>query len=466
MLQKAKAYINSPVSSAPLAAFRILFGFMMLFGTVRFIANGWIDALYVQPKFYFPYYGFEWVPWPGESGMYLLFTIMGLSAIGVMLGYRYRIAAVLFFLSFTWIELIDKSNYLNHYYFVSLMALVMIFLPAHRAWSLDARRNPGLWLDTLPRWTVGLVRIQLGIVYFYAGIAKVQPDWLIDAMPLTLWLPAHQDLPLIGGLLTQHWVAIAFSWAGCLYDLFIPFLLISKRWRPLAYMAVIGFHVMTGVLFQIGLFPYIMIMCTLVFFSGDWHERNFRWLAARWSAFRRKETKQEQENTQAWPAAFRTGTLRHQWLMVVLAVWLGFQALFPFRYLLYPGDLFWTEQGYRFGWRVMLMEKAGVATFHVHDLRSGRKWEARNSDFLTPNQEKMMATQPDMLWQFAQHLEEHYAGLGYDSITITAESYVTLNGSQARLLIDPEQNLLAVEDNMGHKDWILPAKNNKTVVTR
>ncbi len=67
------------------------------------------------------------------------------------------------------------------------------------------------------------------------------------------------------------------------------------------------------------------------------------------------------------------------------------QLLFPWRYLLYPEELFWTEEGYRFSWRVMLMEKAGYAEFKVVDSKTGKRFYVDNSDFLSPFQEKQMA---------------------------------------------------------------------------
>ena len=105
----------------------------MLVGIVRFALNGWMDRLYVEPDFFFKFYGFEWVQPLGELGMYSLFFIAGLSAGLIMLGLFYRIATVVFFLSFTYIELIDVTNYLNHYYLVCLLAFLLIFLPANRA---------------------------------------------------------------------------------------------------------------------------------------------------------------------------------------------------------------------------------------------------------------------------------------------------------------------------------------------
>ena len=96
-----KKFITKPKSIAPLAVFRALFGFIMLVSIIRFAANGWIYELYIQPEFYFTFYGFDWVAPLGPFGMYALFLVMGLSALFIMLGYYYRMAAILFFLTFT-----------------------------------------------------------------------------------------------------------------------------------------------------------------------------------------------------------------------------------------------------------------------------------------------------------------------------------------------------------------------------
>ena len=130
-----------PVSPYSAAAFRIVFGLLVLVAVVRFAANGWISQLYVDPAYHFSYYGFGWVqPWPAW-GMYLHFALLGLASLGVMLGYRYRLSIVAFFLLFTYVQLIDRTTYLNHYYLVSLLSLVMIFLPLNRVASLDSRRS-------------------------------------------------------------------------------------------------------------------------------------------------------------------------------------------------------------------------------------------------------------------------------------------------------------------------------------
>ena len=139
-----------------------------------------------------------------------------------------------------------------------------------------------------------------------------------------------------------------------------------------------------------------------------------------------------------------------------LLTYICFQLLFPFRHLLYPGNLYWTEQGYRFSWRVMLMEKAGYVVFHVYDPETGKMEQVNNYQYLTKTQEKQMSTQPDMILQFAHFLKDIYQEKGFLQPQITAESYVTLNGQRSKPFIDPTINLLEIEEGWGHKDWVLP----------
>jgi len=418
---------------------------MLLGSVLRFWLKGWIDELYIQPRFFFHYYGFDWVQPVGQY-TYLLFAICGLAAFLFAIGLWYRVASVVLFLSFTYIELMDKTNYLNHYYFTSLVLLLMTLLPAHCNFSVDAWRKPQLLKRQLPLFTVGSIRLMLGIVYCYAGLAKLNSDWLFDAMPLRIWLPARNDMPLIGPLLSEVWVAYFFSWFGAVYDLTIPFFLLNRRTRPYAYFAVVAFHVMTSVLFPIGMFPYIMIVSSLVFLDSATMDR---WLQQCSARMPRWTIAKDQSVWTFAPA-------QQKILTTALILFFGFQALFPFRYLCTSDELFWTEEGYRFSWRVMLMEKTGYAQFIVKDKATGETVVANNEQFLTRNQEKMMATQPDFMLQYAQLLRQVYLQQGMKDPAVYAQVYVSLNGRRSRLLIDPETDLARVQDAFGHKQWILP----------
>ena len=271
MNSKIKNYINSYTNASPLAVFRIGFGLMMLYSMIRFWNKGWINTLYIEPKFHFKYYGFEWVRDLGDY-TYLLFVLCIISSIFITIGYKYRFSMILFFLSFTYIELIDKTTYLNHYYFTSCVGFLLCFLPAASYFSLDAHKNKEV--SKIPSWNIDALRFFLCIVYFYAGIAKINSDWLIEAQPLSIWLTSKYDIPILGQILQLKFIHYAASWLGMLYDVFIPFFLSFKRTRKVAFLFVILFHVMTKIFFpSIGMFPFIMIFCALIFFDESIHKK-------------------------------------------------------------------------------------------------------------------------------------------------------------------------------------------------
>ena len=199
---------------APLVSFRLVFGAVMLFSTLRFWYLGWIEEHFLQAKIHFKYFGFEWVQVLPAEWMYALHALMALAALGIMLGAFYRASAVLFFLSFTYVQLIDLTYYLNHYYFVSLTSLLLVFVPANGRFSVDAWRKGRIRME-VPRWTILIFQVQIAIVYFYAGIAKINYAWLIEAMPLRIWVPANDALPLIGPLMRWEWTPWVFSWWAC-----------------------------------------------------------------------------------------------------------------------------------------------------------------------------------------------------------------------------------------------------------
>ena len=451
--QKFGEWFISPTHIAPLATLRIAFGAIMLVSTLRFISRGWVSSFYINPRFHFTFYGFGWVKPFGEAGTYALFALMAIAALMVTIGLLYRAAIILFFLTFSYAELMDKTTYLNHYYFVSIVAFLLILVPAGRYFSVDARLWPQSKVDYVPGWCINIFKLQLVLVYFFAGLSKLNYDWLIAAMPLRIWLPANSQLWLVGGLLTQLWIAYVFSWFGFLFDLLIGFFLLNDRYRGWAYLLVLIFHLSTGWFFKIGMFPYIMIFVTLVFFSTETH---LKILKAIGRLFGAKPQNVAPDKTYQLPSAAKAI------VTAVLVLHFILQIVVPFRYLMYPGKLYWTEEGYRFSWRVMLMEKGGTAFFHVKDPRTGKRAEVINSEYLTSFQETQMSTQPDMILQYAHFLADVYRKKGIQNPVVTAESYVTLNGSGSRLFIDTTVNLAAQQETMfGHNKWIRPFKDNK-----
>ena len=447
MIESFTRYINTYEKAAPLAVFRVLFGLMMLASIVRFWANGWIEKLYLEPSFFFSYYGFEFVK-PMADDTYWVFIICGASALFVALGFMYRFSIILFFLSFTYIELMDKTTYLNHYYFISLMSFIMIWLPANGVFSIDSLLWKRLYRPQIPRYLIDVIKFMLGIVYFYAGLAKLNSDWLFKAMPLKIWLPSKYDIPFLGELFQYEWMHYGMSWGGAIFDLTIPFLLLYKRTRSLAFAAVVGFHVITRILFPIGMFPFIMIGSVLIFVSAELHQQIINWCS---NLF-----KFSSNSISTFKFRGSLPQYRQRIVLIIFSVFFVIQLLLPFRYVLYPGELFWTEEGYRFSWRVMLMEKAGYATFSVENPETGKRFEVVNSHFLSSFQEKQMSTQPDFIVEYAHYLAKYYQQKGQDLPAVYVDSYVALNGRPSKRYIDPSVNLTHIEPSFRHKTWILP----------
>jgi hypothetical protein len=444
-----KQYLKRSTHAAPLAVYRIAIGLMLFISIARFWCKGWIYDLYIKPLYFFPFYGFEFVK-PLGTYTYVLFFVCGLAALMVAAGFLYRMASIVLFFSFTYIELMDKSTYLNHYYFMSLVLFMLMFLPANVYFSVDARRKPTLLADKIPQWTTDVLKLMLAILYFYAGLAKINSDWLQHALPLKIWLPARNETPLIGWLFNYPATAFVFSWFGCFYDLTIVFFLWNKRARILAYIAVVVFHGLTAVLFPIGMFPYVMIVAALIFFSPAFHIRLIQLIN---NLFKLPQAFIYPNRQFTYTPALQTG------LSIGFGLFFFVQLLLPFRYMLYPGELFWTEEGYRFSWRVMLMEKAGYAQFTIKDA-TGKFAVANNNQFLTVLQEKMMSTQPDMLLQYAHLLRDHYAKIGFKQPQVYVDSYVAMNGRGGRVFINPHTDLARIEESFGAKWWILPLNDD------
>lgn len=444
---KIKTFLMHPVSASSLAVYRMLFSLLILISTIRFLALGWVNEQYIQPTFHFKYFGFEWVPHLPSPYIYIPFVLLIISALGVFLGFFYRISSIILFLSFTYIELLDLTYYLNHYYFVSLSALLLIFVPANHYYSLDVKWRGIKAFSQIYNYQIFVFKILLSLVYIYAGIAKINYEWLFNAMPLKIWLKAQYDMPILGPLFRYDFTAYAFSWMGMIYDLSIVFFLSYKRTRILAYLSVLFFHGVTGYLFQIGVFPLVMSTLTLIFFPVSMHDKMISW------AQKYLPLSSDSLSNSIAPDF----SIIKKYLFILFFI---FQFVFPFRYLLYKGNMYWTEEAYRFGWRVMLVEKAGTATFFVSNPDTGKEWIVDNSQFLNSHQEKQMSFQPDMILQYAHFLDQYFTENYYiNNPKVRAEVYVTINSKPSKLLFDPQLDLSVLKDSFKPKTWIYKYEN-------
>jgi hypothetical protein len=321
----------------------------------------------------------------------------------------------------------------------------MLLVPAHQYASLDVRRKPTIKSLTCPRWCIWVFILLLWIVFTYAAIAKIQPDWLA-ARPIALWFQYKTDYPIIGPLLATDWIKWVVAYGGIFFDLLIIPLLLWRRTRVLAFFASLVFHGFNSAVFQIGIFPYLMIGADVFFFEAEKIRRIF---------FKNKPSLLQTDlNTlqTSYP-------LPNRFIIGFLAVFFIFQLLLPLRHLLYPGDVNWTEEGHRMSWRMMLRSKGGNLYLKLKDPQTAEEWTVYPTDYLTSVQATDVATHPDMIWQFVQLLKKKYAAEGKPNLEMYAVSEASLNGRPYQTFIDPTVDLAKVEwQPFAHSQWILPMK--------
>jgi vitamin K-dependent gamma-carboxylase len=423
VLAPLRAALSTPVDPAGLVVFRVGFGLLAAFSALRFLALGWVEALYITPTTHFP-----WLPGlsaPSPTALYGLFVAQIVAGLGLAWGRAPKLWLVVWLLCFGFVELLDKSLYLNHYVLFTLMGLWMLLLPLGRL-----RLHGGA---ALPAWGLWLMRAQVATVYLWAGVAKLNADWLLRGEPLKTWLEARAELPLVGPLLAADATALAMSWAGAAYDLSAPWLLLHPRTRPLGVVLVLGFHSAVGLLFPIGVFPTLMILCSTLLWSPSWPRR---W----WGV---------------WTPPSLTAPPLPWPQTAALFVMITLLTLFPGRGLLRGEDVAWTERGHRLAWRVMLIEKTGLVVYRVVEPKTGRVWRVSPAEGLTALQHKQLRTQPDLIRDYAIQLKTQHAAEGRD-VVVTADAWASLNGRPAQRLLRADLNLTQPLRALDEAGWILP----------
>ncbi len=432
-------FLFKHIDNSGLIIFRIVFGLLCFLESFGAILTGWVKRTLIEPQFTFSFIGFEWLqPLPG-NWMYVYYIIMSIFGLLIMVGYKYRFSMLMFALMWTATYLMQKSSYNNHYYLLSILSFIMVFLPANHYASIDVKLTPSLKKISMPSWCKWIFVIQLFILYSYASIAKLYPDWL-NASVAELLMKGKANLPIIGEFLQQSWVHYGIAYGGILFDGLIIPLLLFKPTRKYAFFASIFFHLFNSIVFQIGIFPYLSLAFSLFFFEPKTIRNIF---------LKRKPYYNSDEVI----------TPKYNTIFVSLfSIYFLIQIALPLRHHFIKDDVLWTEEGHRLSWRMMLRAKSGRTNYSVIDTNTNNTIPIKLNDYLTKKQQRSASTKPDVIWQFAQYLKQDFAKKGIP-IEVYVRSFVSVNGKPAKQLIDPKVDIANEEwYHFKHHDWILASK--------
>jgi len=438
-----------PVDIAPLVFFRIVFGILgMVTVGISFIGYNYVYPSYGLEQFRFKYYGFEWVePFP-QFLLVLFFVAMMVIGVLIALGKWYRILTPIFAFGLLYIFLLDKTHYLNHSYLYCWIAFLMCFLPANRDISLDVKANRTSQSKVMPAWCLYLLQFLMGVVYFFGGIAKINGDWL-RGQPLKIWLDRKTTHPLFGSFIDQDWVAYFMSYGGLLLDLSAAFLLLSKKTRLPVLIAILFFHLVNMLIFEIGIFPFLSIALSLLYFSPKIFRRVFDVLQQRFAGLRRWSQESSIEPGQLWQFKYK-----QQIVFALLLIGLV-HLLLPLRHHLFTSNVAWSEEGHRYAWRMMLRTKRPSGYLMMREKGSEKETRVKLGDYhIHPRSRSKLFTRPDMLVQAVQHIKQQEALQGRD-VEIYSRFKVKLNDHPRQHLVDQKVDLTTLDWHLfSADDWI------------
>jgi len=429
------------IDNSALVVFRVIFGLLCFLETVGAIFTGWIKRTLVEPDFTFNFIGFEFLqPLPG-IGMYFYYAIMGFFGLLIMVGYKYRFSMLAFTLMWSATYLMQKSSYNNHYYLLMLLSAIMVFLPAHKYASFDAKLNPQITCYSMPQWCRIVIILQLFIVYTYASIAKIYPDWL-DGSVIKILMSGKKHYFLIGDLLQQKWLQYILAYGGILFDGLIVPLLLFKPTRKYAFIVSIFFHLFNSIVFQIGIFPYLSLAFTLFFFPAEKIQKLFLKKKPFYKLYDIIIPKSKQP------------------IIIIFGIYFLIQIGLPLRHHFIEDNVLWTEEGHRLSWRMMLRSKSGKTSYIVENKRTKKRIDIKLDNYLSKKQIRSASAKPDVIWQFAQRLKQDFKDKGED-VAVYINAKISVNGKPYKTLINPDIDIASVKWHVfKHNNWILPSKED------
>ncbi len=437
MLKKHLDSLHELVDPRPLALFRVVFGAAILYQCVHYMGSGLIESGLFAPKMLFKYEGFGWVQPFSKETMHLVLLLLTMSAAEICLGLWSRLAAAIFGFGFLYILLLEKALFNNHLYLFCLLAILLAFMPADNVWSatrLFSNKEPAE--RRVPRWTILLLRAQFFIVYFYGGIAKLTSDWLVHQEPMRTVLHYFALKHPGAGFMEQEAMVYLFTYGSLLFDLSVGFLLLWRPSRMWALIGVVFFNITNHVLFDdIGVFPFVMLPATLLFFPPEEVAAFLDRIG--WRLKPEGKRKRAEVPTHEPPG---------RWVPVrVLAgSYLVFQLIFPLRWLFLPGNVDWTSVGQRFSWRMKSQVREVEKLEFQATNDQGERGKVGADTYLNTLQLEVLPRDPRMVIDFARFVLADMRKRGIPAEHVPTDIIVRFNGRAPQPMYPPALDVAAL----------------------
>lgn len=465
------ALLNRPTDPAALGIFRCLFGLLMAVDVTQERGLSHLDYKYLDgaPVCRFPLFNFL-EPLPLDW-MYLVYLVMFLGALGIMLGCFYRLSCLMFISTYWYVFFLDKTAWNNHSYLYGLIGFQLTIMDGNRYWSLDGLRKPSIRNAHVPLWNYTLLRTQIFIVYFIAGVKKLDADWVEGYSMSYLahhWLfdPFKVILPVeLVSLLVVHG-------GGLVLDLTAGYLLFFDATRPVAIFFVSYFHCMNSQLFSIGMFSYTMLATSPLFCYADWPRRFF----ARFPSFlsgvlpltseeiqpstscfypevcSSRRSEQQQSQNPAKPSKMR---FKHKLATVFTLLYIAEQFFMPYSHFITKGYNNWTNGLYGYSWDMMVHSRS-----HQHVKITYKDGKTGEIGYLNPGvftQSRRWKDHGDMLKQYATCLSGLLPRYNISDPEIYFDIWVSINERFQQRIFDPRVDIVKAEwSPFKPNPWLMP----------
>lgn len=434
--------VYTQVDSASIAICRIFLGIFICFDAISY--KDFFFTSNIGKDFVFKFDGFEWVtvlPLFQE----VLFIVLFIAGLCVTIGLFYRYATAICLVLITYGFLLAKEYYLNHYYLLIILSFLMFLTPANRRFSVDSRLFS---TPLIPYIYLVLLRAQMEIMLIFAGLVKINEDWL-QFIPIGSWLRDSSEKIIYGFIWQYDWGIAVSAYGIILLHVVGAPLLLFKRTRLTIFIIYCGFHISNHFILKIGIFPWMTIVFTTLFFDPSWPQKFICFVF-------RREFKDPIIDRPASNQNSIELTSRKKALVSFFVIWLTLQVLIPLRHYLYPGKVSWTFEGQYFSWRMMLNERETAGfTVAVHIPEINKIYFPMNRDLLSPRQFTRVSTQPSLMRQLAKQFADKYRKkLKVETLHVHVHMPVSYNFRKPILLIDPKVDLAAQPATLLHSEWI------------